>query len=84
MTKKAKNMTGEKILATLILDGHMAVTDEPCDSATLIAQYADKFFALAITSEGTLVLGFEGESPISIQMRDLKDFVNARRDGMIQ
>ncbi len=76
-------MADEQMLTTLILDKHTAVADEPCSNATLIAQYSDGYFALTITSEGELVLGFEGESPTSIPVRDLRELVKATQDGMI-
>jgi hypothetical protein len=76
-------MADEQMLTTLILDKRAAVSHEPCSSATLIAQYPDGYFALTITSEGELVLGFEGESPTSIPVRDLRELVKATQDGMI-
>jgi len=66
-------MTDPKVTMTLILDNDMVVTDVPCTGATVVAQYADGYFALAITAEGTCVLGFEGEQPASVSMRDLVD-----------
>jgi len=66
-------MKTSNVLMTLILDKDMVVTDVPCASATLIAQYAERYFALAVTAEGTCVLGFEGEHQVSLNMQDLLD-----------
>lgn len=76
-------MADEQMLTTIILDTRTLVADEPCSSATLIAQYPYGYFALTITSEGEAILGFEGESPTSIPMRDLRELVKATQDGMI-
>jgi len=76
-------MPDETILATLILDKLTAVSDETCASATLIAQYSEGYFALTITAGGSLVLGFEGEPPTSIGLKDLRDLVKTKQKGMI-
>ncbi|MBI5251558.1 MAG: hypothetical protein HY912_18870 [Desulfomonile tiedjei] len=81
---KATDMADEMISTTFILDEHTVVADEPCSSATLIAQFSDGYFALTITSGGSLVLGFEGESPTSIRMRDLHDLVRLKQGDTLQ
>jgi len=74
----------EGILATLILDKDMVVTDKPCTGATLIAQFPEGYFALTITDGGKCALGFEGGHPVSISMRDLLDLVQVKSDQMLQ
>jgi hypothetical protein len=69
----------EGILATLILDKDMVVTDKPCTGATLITQFPEGYFALTITDEGKLALGFEGGQPVSIDVRDLFDLVKVKK-----
>lgn len=73
----------EGILATLILDKDMVVTDEPCTGATLIARFPEGFFALTITDEGKCALGFEGGQPVSIDVRDLLDLVKLKTDHIL-
>jgi hypothetical protein len=74
----------EGILATLILDKDMVVTDKPCAGATLIAQFPEGYFALTITEGGKCALGFEGAHPVSISMRDLLALVKVQTDHMLQ
>jgi hypothetical protein len=77
-------MTDEKVLMTLILDKDMVVTDAPCTGATLIAQYPESYFALAITADGDCVMGFEGEPPVSIGIADLVDLFRAKSGESLQ
>ena len=77
-------MTDEKVSMTLILDKDMVVTDAPCTSATLIAQYSDGFFACAVTAGGTWVFGREGAQPVSIGISDLLGLLQAKRAGELQ
>jgi len=74
----------EKVVMTLIVDGDMAVSDVPCTGATVIAQYADHYYALTITAGGAFLLGSEGEPPVSIGIRDLLDLVRATRTETLQ
>jgi hypothetical protein len=80
---KGSSMNDDKVLMTLILDKEMVVTDEPCDGATLIAQYADGYFAFAITADGTCVLGFEGEDQVSLNLSQLHDLFRAKQSKML-
>jgi hypothetical protein len=73
-------MTDDKILATLILDEEMIVTDRPCAGATLITQYADRYVVLALTADRTCTIGLEGEPPVTIGLKDLLDLMRAKRD----
>jgi hypothetical protein len=73
----------EGLLATLILDKDMVVTDKPCTGATLIARFPEGFFALTITDEGKCALGFEGGQPVSIDVRDLLDLVKIKTDHIL-
>ncbi len=73
----------EGLLATLILDKDMVVTDKPCTGATLIARFPKGFFALTITDEGKCALGFEGGQPVSIDVRDLLDLVKIKTDHIL-
>lgn len=77
-------MMDEKVLMTLILDKDMVITDAPCTGATLIAQYPGSYFALAITSGGDCVLGFEGESPVTIGLADLIDLFRTKSRESLQ
>ncbi len=77
-------MMDEKVLMTLILDKDMVITDAPCAGATLIAQYPDNYFALAITADGTCVLGLDGEPPVSIGITDLIDLFRAKSCECLQ
>jgi hypothetical protein len=70
---KDNPMKTSNVSMTLILDKDMVITDIPCTSATLIAQYPERYFALAITAQGKCVLGFEGERQVSLDMQDLLD-----------
>jgi hypothetical protein len=74
----------EGILATLILDKDMVVTDKPCTGATLIAQFPEGYFALTITDGGKCALGFEGAHPVSIDVRELLDLIKVKTDQMLQ
>jgi hypothetical protein len=74
----------EGILATLILDKDMVVTDKPCTGATLITQFPEGYFALTITEGGKCALGFEGAQPVSIDVSDLLDLVKVKTDQMLQ
>ncbi|MGB6065137.1 MAG: hypothetical protein WBG50_10025 [Desulfomonilaceae bacterium] len=76
-------MTDEKILATLILDKDMVVTDKPCTGATLIAQFPEGYFALTVTDSGKCAFGFEGAPTVSIGVRDLLDLVKVKGDPML-
>lgn len=71
----------EKVLMTLILDKDMVVTDAPCTGATMIAQYRDGHYILAIAADGTWVFGREGEQPLSIDVHDLLHLLQAKRGG---
>ncbi len=71
----------EKVLMSLILDKDMVVTDAPCTGATLIVQYKDEYFALAVTADGTWVFGRDGEQPFSIDVNDLLNLLQARHGG---
>ena len=73
----------EGILATLILDKDMVVTDKPCTGATLITQFPEGYFALTITDGGKFAFGFEGGQPVSIDVRDLLDLVKAKTDHVL-
>ena len=73
-------MTNDKILATLIVDKEMIVTDIPCTGATLIAQFPDRYLVLALAADRTCTLGFEGEPPVTIGMNELRDLIKARRN----
>jgi hypothetical protein len=75
-------MHDDKVFMTLILDREMVVTDQPCDGATLIAQYGHGYFAFAVTADGTCVLGFEGEEHVSLNMQQLRDLFKAKQDEM--
>lgn len=77
-------MNDDKVFMTLILDKEMVVTDEPCEAATLIAQYADGYFAFAVTADGKCVLGFEGEEHVSLNMDQLYDLFRAKQGEMHQ
>jgi hypothetical protein len=77
-------MMDAKVLMTLILDKDIVVTDAPCTGATLIAQYPDNYFAMAITADGDCVLGFEGEPPVSIGIADLIDLFRAKSVESLQ
>ncbi len=77
-------MADEKVLMTLILDKDMIVTDAPCAGATLIAQYPDSYFALAVTAGGTCVLGLDGEPSVSIGITDLIDLFKAKSGENLQ
>lgn len=74
----------EKIRMSLILDRDMVVTDAPCTGATLIAQYSDRYVALAVTAEGTWVFGCEGEQPLSIRVNDLLTLLQAKTAAELQ
>jgi hypothetical protein len=71
----------DTVLMTLILDKDTVVTDAPCANATLIAQYADGFFACAVTGDGTWVFGREGREPVSIGIDDLLDLLQTKHEG---
>jgi hypothetical protein len=77
-------MKTSNVLMTLILDKDIVVTDVPCASATLIAQYAERYFAFAITAEGTCVLGLDGEHHVSVSMHDLLDMFKAKCTDTLQ
>jgi hypothetical protein len=72
-------MNDEQVLMTLVLDKDLAVTDAPCAAATLIAQYTDGYFAFAINSGNTCVFGFEGEQPVTIDIRELIEMLKPKR-----
>jgi hypothetical protein len=82
--KKGTSMTDEKVLMTLILDKDTVVADAPCAGATLIAQYPDGYFALAITAGGTCVFGLDGEPPVSIGITDLIDLFRVKSAESLQ
>ena len=73
----------EKVLMSLILDKDIVVTGAPCTGATLIAQYEDEYFALAVTADGTWVFGRDGEPPLSIGVNDLLNLLQARHGGEV-
>jgi hypothetical protein len=73
----------EGILATLILDKDMVVTDKPCTGATLITLFPEGYFALTITDGGKCAFGFEGGQPVSIDVRELLDLVKAKSDHIL-
>ena len=77
-------MTDDKILATLILDKDMVVSDKPCAGATLIAQFPEGYFALTVTDSGKCAFGFEGTPPVSIGVRDLLDLVKINANCLPQ
>jgi hypothetical protein len=81
---KEKNMNPSEVFMTLILDKDMVVTDVPCSSATLIAQYPERYFAFAITAQGTCILGFEGEHHVSVSVHDLVDLFREKCAGNLQ
>ncbi len=77
-------MNDEQVLMTLVLDKDLVVTDAPCTGATLIAQYADRYFAFAINSgNNTCVFGFEGEEPVSIAIDKLVEILKPKRAEML-
>ena len=81
---KGTSMADDKILATLILDKDMIVTDRSCTGATLIAQMTDGYFIFAMSPDGTCALGFEGENPVSIDIHDLLELAKGKHPGTMQ
>jgi hypothetical protein len=81
---KDNTMKTSNVSMTLILDKDMVITDIPCTSATLIAQYPERYFALAITAQGKCVLGFEGERQVSLNMQDLVDLFREKSADTLQ
>ncbi|HMK36810.1 MAG TPA: hypothetical protein VK463_17180 [Desulfomonilaceae bacterium] len=77
-------MTDDQLLATLIVDKEMIVSDLPGAGATLITQYSDRYVVFTITADRNCTLGFEGEPPVSMNISELVSTLKKKRAETLQ